>query len=150
MSGQSRNEPFDILLVEDNPGDVRLTQEAFKEAEPTISLHVTMDGNEALEFLFQRGKYEGVTYPDLVLLDLNLPKKDGHEVLKEIRDEEELTPVPILVLTSSETEEDVRESYELTANAYLTKSADPDEFASLMQSVADFWLRSAQLPPVPA
>ncbi|WP_436344007.1 response regulator [Natronorubrum sp. FCH18a] len=142
--------PVDILLVEDNPRDIRLTHEAFKEADLDTSLQAVRDGHEALEFLFQQGEYEAASYPDLVLLDLNLPRKDGHQVLKEIRDDSELSPLPVLVLTSSEAEEDIRESYELAANAYLTKPSNPDEFVSLAQAVANFWLKSVQLPPVSA
>ncbi len=140
-------EPADILLVEDNPGDVRLTKEAFEEGGISNTLHVATDGAEALDFLYQRGEYEDALRPDIILLDLNLPRMNGDEVLAEIDDDEDLSRIPIIVLTSSEAEEDVVRSYELRANAYLTKPVDPDEFIATVQSFKAFWLSVVRLPP---
>ncbi|PSP78902.1 two-component system response regulator [Halobacteriales archaeon QS_1_68_20] len=143
---EPQGEPADILLVEDNPGDVRLTREAFKEGGISNTLHVATDGAEALDFLHQRGKYEDAPRPDIVLLDLNLPRKNGDEVLAEINDDEDLSCMPVIVLTSSEAEEDVVRSYELQANAYLTKPVDPEEFIATVQSFKAFWLSVVRLP----
>lgn len=144
------SDTMEILLVEDNPGDVRLTEEAFKEANIEITLHIAMDGVEALELLSQEENSRASVYPDLILLDLNLPKKDGYEVLKEIRDDPELSHIPVIVLTSSEDNEDISKSYELAANAYLTKPTDPADFISIVKSIEQFWFHSVELPPVPA
>jgi len=132
-------EPIDVLLVEDNPGDVRLTREAFQDGRINNTLHVVTDGEEALEFLFRRGEYGDAPCPHLVLLDLNLPRIDGQEVLEEMRDDPELKRIPVVILTSSESEQDVVRSYELQANAYLTKPVDPDEFTDLVRSFEEFW-----------
>ena len=140
-------EPADILLVEDNPGDVRLTEEALREGQIANELHVTTDGIEALDFLHQRGEYADAPSPDIVLLDLNLPRKDGDEVLEEIRSEDDIDCLPVIILTSSEAEEDVVKSYELRANAFLTKPVDPSEFIDLVQSFQQFWLSVVRLPP---
>ncbi|WP_459190943.1 response regulator [Halosimplex sp. J119] len=139
--------PADILLVEDNPGDVRLTQEAFKEGQIHNTLHVVTDGVEATDFLYRRGDHADAPRPDVVLLDLNLPRKNGDEVLDEIRDDPELERLPVIVLTSSKAEEDVVQSYELQANAYLTKPVDPTEFIETVQSIQEFWLEVVRLPP---
>jgi CheY-like chemotaxis protein len=139
--------PADILLVEDNPGDVRLTEEAFQEGQIANTLHVVMDGIEALDFLHLRGEYEDVPCPDIILLDLNLPRKDGEEVLREINDDPDLSRIPVVILTSSEAQEDIVRSYELDANAYLTKPVDPEEFIDTVQSLQQFWLSVIQLPP---
>ncbi len=139
--------PADILLVEDNPGDVRLTQEAFEEGGISNTLHVATDGVEALDFLHQRGDHEDAPRPDIVLLDLNLPRKNGEEVLEEINDDPDLACIPVIVLTSSRAEEDVVQSYELRANAFLTKPVDPDEFIEVVQSFQAFWLSVVRLPP---
>ncbi|QLG60956.1 response regulator [Halorarum salinum] len=147
MSDSLDGEPIDILLVEDNPGDVRLTEEAFAEARLNNTLHVATDGAEALDFLHRRGDHESAPRPALVLLDLNLPKVDGLEVLEEIRDAPDLTSIPVIVLTSSEAEEDVVRSYELHTNAYLTKPISPDEFVDLVRSFEDFWFTLVRLPP---
>lgn len=138
--------PADILLVEDNPGDVRLTREAFKEGQIRNTLHVTTDGMEALEFLHQRGEYADAPKPDIVLLDLNLPRKDGDEVLAEIRADPDLKHLPVIILTSSSAEEDVVRSYELQANAYLTKPVNPMEFIEAVRSFQEFWLSFVRLP----
>jgi chemotaxis family two-component system response regulator Rcp1 len=142
-------EPVDILLVEDNPGDVRLTQEAFAEARINNDLHVVNDGEAALQFMEQREEYADAPRPDLVLLDLNLPKVDGLEVLEQVKNDESLRRIPIVVLTSSEAEEDIVQSYEQHTNAYLTKPIDPGEFVDVIQSFEEFWLTLVQLPPDP-
>ncbi|ELY58932.1 response regulator [Natronolimnohabitans innermongolicus] len=146
-SRQFRPEPAQILLVEDNPGDVRLTEEAFKQGRIENDLHVVSDGNEALEFLYQRGQYEDVPRPDLILLDLNLPRKDGEDVLEELKGDSELRSIPVIVLTSSRAEEDVVRSYELHANAYLTKPVDPDDFIETVRAFEKFWFSVVRLPP---
>jgi len=140
-------EPAHILLVEDNPGDVRLTREAFDEGNISNTLHVTTDGVEAMDFLEKRGEYADAPRPDIVLLDLNLPRKDGGTVLAEIRDDPDLEQLPVVVLTSSEAEEDVAKSYELNANAFLTKPVDPEAFIEAVQSFQSFWLSVVRLPP---
>ncbi len=137
----------DILLVEDNPGDVRLTQEAFEEGGISNTLHVATDGVEALDFLYRRGDHADAPRPDIILLDLNLPRKNGEEVLEEINDDPDLACIPVIVLTSSRAEEDVVQSYELQANAFLTKPVDPDEFIDVVQSFQAFWLSVVRLPP---
>jgi chemotaxis family two-component system response regulator Rcp1 len=149
MIEHSAGEPVDILLVEDNPGDVRLTQEAFAEARINNDLHVVNDGEAALEFIEQRADYADAPRPDLVLLDLNLPKVDGLEVLEQVKNDETLRTIPIVVLTSSEAEEDIVQSYEQHTNAYLTKPIDPGEFVDVIRSFEEFWLTLVQLPPSP-
>jgi CheY-like chemotaxis protein len=145
LSGESA----DILLVEDNPGDIRLTREAFEESHIANTLHVVTDGVEALDFLYRRGEYEHAPTPDIVLLDLNLPRKNGEEVLEAINEEiPDLSAIPVIVLTSSEAEEDVARSYELQANAYLTKPVDPVEFIETVKRFKEFWLDVVRLPPV--
>ncbi|WP_224269563.1 response regulator [Haloprofundus salinisoli] len=138
--------PAEILLVEDNPGDVRLTEEAFKEGQIENKLHVVTDGVEALDFLFKRGEYADAPCPDIVLLDLNLPRKNGDEVLEEIRSDADLAKVPVIILTSSGAESDVAKSYELHANAYLTKPVNPVEFVETIRSFNSFWLSIVRLP----
>ena len=139
-------EPADILLVEDNPGDVRLTQEAFKEGQIQNRLHVVTDGVEAMSFLNQSGDFADAPRPDIILLDLNLPRKNGDEVLEEIREDPILRPIPVIVLTSSQAEEDVVKSYNLCANAYLTKPVDPDRFTAVVRTFEEFWLSVVRLP----
>jgi CheY-like chemotaxis protein len=150
MTEHREGEPIDILLVEDNPGDVRLTEEAFKEGYINNELHVVWDGEEALDFLFRRGDYQDAPCPNIVLLDLNLPKIDGHEVLEEIRNDDDLNRLPVVVLTSSDAQEDVVESYELNSNAYLTKPVTPDDFVDLVETFEEFWFTMVRLPPKPA
>lgn len=140
-------DPADILLVEDNPGDVRLTEEAFKDGQIANTLHVVRDGIEAVEFLFQEGEYADAPVPDLVLLDLNLPRMNGHEVMEELEESPALRCIPIIVLTSSDTTEDIARSYDLCANAYLTKPVDPDEFVETIRSFERFWFEIVRLPP---
>lgn len=142
----SESEQADILLVEDNPGDVRLTREAFEEGHICNTLHVVTDGVEALDFLHRRGSYADAPRPDVVLLDLNLPRKNGDEVLEEVTDDPELSSIPVIILTSSEAEEDIVRSYELQANAYLTKPVDPEEFIDTVRTFQAFWLSVVRLP----
>ena len=144
---ESASEPADILLVEDNPGDVRLTEEAFAEGQICNTLHVATDGVDAMAFLRKEGEFADVPCPDIVLLDLNLPRKGGREVLAEIRADEALKHLPVVVLTSSEAEEDVVKSYELQANAYLTKPVDPEAFIETVRSLQEFWFSVVRLPP---
>ncbi len=136
-----------ILLVEDNPGDVRLTQEILKDAKVANKLYVVKDGVEALAFLRGSGKYAGSRPPDLILLDLNLPKKDGREVLSEIKADERLKRIPVVVLTVSKSEEDVLKSYNLHANCYITKPVNLEQFVSVVRSIENFWLTIVKLPP---
>jgi two-component system, chemotaxis family, response regulator Rcp1 len=137
----------EILLVEDNPGDVRLTQEALKDAKLINHLHVARDGVEAMEFLRREGTNGDAPRPDLILLDLNLPKKDGREVLAEVKADERLKRIPVVVLTSSQSEEDLLRAYGLHANCYVTKPVDFDRFAEVVRSIEDFWFGIVKLPP---
>jgi chemotaxis family two-component system response regulator Rcp1 len=137
--------PIEILLVEDNPGDVRLTREALKDAKVRNSLHVAIDGVEALAFLRKQGKYATVPRPDLILLDLNLPKKNGREVLEEIKQDNALSHIPIVILTTSQAELDIVESYRLHANAYVTKPVDLEQFLKVVGSIEEFWLEIVKL-----
>jgi len=135
-----------VLLVEDSPGDVRLTQEAFREANRAIDLHVAVDGIEAMAFLRREGEHAEAPRPDLVLLDLNLPKMDGREVLAHIKEDEELKTIPTVILTTSIAHEDIAKSYQLQANCYLSKPVQLDQFESLVRSINDFWLTRVKLP----
>jgi len=146
MNEQERTTPVEILLVEDNPGDVRLTQEALKESKVTNNLSVAEDGVEALAFLKREGKYADAPRPDLLLLDLNLPKKDGRELLEEIKVEENLRRIPVVVLTTSKAEEDIIRMYDQHANCYITKPIDFDQFIAVIKSIEDFWLTIVKLP----
>ena len=138
--------PIHVLLVEDSPGDVRLTQEAFREADPSILLHVAYDGADAMAFLKREGTHARSPRPDLILLDLNLPKMDGREVLGLIKDDESLKRIPTVILTTSHAESDVMTSYQLQANCYLNKPVELDAFESLVRSINDFWLNKVKLP----
>ncbi len=138
--------PIDVLLVEDSPGDVRLTQEAFREANGTINLHVAVDGVEAMAFLKREGAHVSAPRPDLILLDLNLPKMDGREVLVHIKDDTSLRSIPTVILTTSEAEADIVKSYQLQANCYLSKPVQLDEFENLVRTINDFWLTKVKLP----
>jgi chemotaxis family two-component system response regulator Rcp1 len=138
---------IEILLVEDNPGDVRLIQEALKENKVRNRLHVAKDGVEALDFLRHKGAFADAPRPDLVLLDLNLPKKDGREVLSDIKGDPDLKRIPVVVLTTSDDEHDVLESYNLHANAYVTKPLDLDQFLKIVRQIEGFWLTVVRLPP---
>jgi len=138
--------PIKVLLVEDNPGDVRLTQEAFREANMSISLYVATDGVEAMAFLRRQGNHQGAPRPDFILLDLNLPKMDGREVLANIKADESLKTIPTIVLTTSEAEADIVKSYQLQANCYLSKPVQLEAFQSIVKSINDFWLTRVKLP----
>jgi CheY-like chemotaxis protein len=138
--------PIEVLLVEDSPGDVRLTQEAFREANQTIRLHVAADGVEAMAFLNREGAHLHAPRPDLILLDLNLPKMDGREVLAHIKEDAGLKTIPTVILTTSEAEEDIARSYQLQANCYLSKPVQLDAFEGLVKSINDFWLTKVKLP----
>ena len=141
------NRPVEILLVEDNPGDERLTREALKEGKVYSNLHWVKDGVEAMEFLRRQGKYQGVPRPDIILLDLNLPKKDGREVLHDIKNDDALKRIPVVVLTTSKAEEDVLRTYNLHANCYVTKPVDLEKFIVVVKSIDVFWLTVVTLPP---
>ena len=138
--------PIEILLVEDNPGDVRLTKEALHEGKVYSNLHSVRDGVEALEFLRREGAHRNAPRPDIILLDLNLPKKDGREVLAAIKSDERLMQIPVVVLTTSSAEEDVYRSYKLHANCYVTKPVDLDKFLQVVKSIDSFWLTVVTLP----
>ena len=143
----SDNKPLDILLVEDNPADVRLTQEAFRDGKIRNNLLAVKDGVEALEFLRRRGRYADAVRPDLILLDLNLPRKDGREVLAEIKSDPALRRIPVVVLTTSRAEMDIVKSYNLHANCYIVKPVDLDQFVGVVKSIDNFWLTAVTLPP---
>ena len=136
----------EILLVEDNPGDVRLTQEALKETKLVNKLHVVGDGEEAIAFLRKQNKHANAQQPDLILLDLNLPKKDGREVLAEIKNDPDLQRIPVVVLTTSKSEQEVLKAYNLHANCFVTKPIDLDQFMHVVKSIEDFWLSIVRLP----
>jgi CheY-like chemotaxis protein len=136
----------EILLVEDNPGDVRLTIEALKEGHFCNKLSVVKDGVEALAYLRRKGQYATVVQPDLILLDLNLPRKDGREVLAEIKNDPRLKRIPVVILTTSEAEADVLKSYDLQANCYITKPVDLEQFIKVIRAIEDFWLALVRLP----
>ena len=138
---------IEILLVEDNPGDVRLTQEALIESKIYNNLNVVMDGEEALRYLRAEGKYSARTIPDLVLLDLNLPKMDGREVLAAIKQDDSLKRIPVVILTTSRAETDILKSYDLHANCYITKPVDLDQFITVVKAIEDFWMTIVKLPP---
>jgi CheY-like chemotaxis protein len=141
--------PIEVLLVEDNPGDVRLTREAFKDAKVHLNLHVASDGAEAMAFLGREGKRWDAPRPDLILLDLNLPRKDGREVLKEIKMTSSLQSIPVVVLTTSASEEDILQSYLIHANCYITKPVDLGGFLKVVRSIDTFWLSIVKLPHAP-
>jgi len=146
MNNKKIFKSVEILLIEDNPGDVRLTQEVLKDFKMHNRLHVVKDGEEALEFLHREGKYVDVALPDLILLDLNLPKKDGREVLAQVKTDIVLKHIPVVVLTTSSTEQDVSKAYDLNANCYITKPVDLDKFIIVIKSIEDFWLTIVKLP----
>jgi two-component system, chemotaxis family, response regulator Rcp1 len=138
--------PIEVLLVEDSPGDVRLTREAFKDAKVLINLNVASDGVEAMAFLNREGKYANAPRPDLILLDLNLPKKDGREVLAELKESPALKSIPVVILTTSASEADIHGSYQHHANCYITKPVDLDGFLKVVRSIDSFWLTVVKLP----
>ncbi len=147
MINKMDDKPIDLLLVEDNPGDVRLTREALKEAKVRNSLYVVGDGVEATAFLHKEGKYADAPRPDLILLDLNLPKKNGRELLAEIKQDPDLKCIPVVILTSSSSEEDIIRSYNLHANCYITKPVNLERFLDVVKSIDNFWLSVVTLPP---
>lgn len=138
---------IDVLLVEDSPGDVRLTREAFKRAKVHVNLHVAPDGIAAMAFLAREGDHADAPRPDLILLDLNLPKKDGREVLKEIKESPELKSIPVVILTTSASEADILRTYQLHANCYITKPVGLNGFLEVVRSIDGFWLTVVKLPP---
>jgi two-component system, chemotaxis family, response regulator Rcp1 len=138
--------PIDILLVEDNPGDVRLTREALRDGKVQNNLHVVDDGVEAMAFLRREGRYTDAPRPDIVFLDLNLPKKNGREVLAEIKSDPELMRIPVVVLTTSKDEQDVLKAYEYHANCYITKPVDLEQFLTVVKSIEEFWFTVVRLP----
>ena len=144
--GRTNGKAIEILLVEDNPGDVTLTTEALEDSKIVNNLHVAEDGEEAIEFLRQQGQFANSPRPDLILLDLNLPKKDGREVLQEIKADDSLKSVPVVVLSMSSAEEDILKSYNLHANCYINKPVDLHEFAKVVSSIEDFWFTIVKLP----
>ncbi|MCL6465965.1 MAG: response regulator [candidate division WOR-3 bacterium] len=146
MTKGENGTPVEILLVEDNPGDVRLTQEALREAKVRNNLHVVSDGEEALKFLYRRDGYSDAPRPDIILLDLNLPKKNGQEVLAEIKADPGLRRIPVVILTTSKADEDILKSYDLHANCYVTKPVDFEQFIRVIQSIQEFWLTVVKLP----
>jgi len=139
--------PIEVLLVEDNPGDARLTRIALEDSKISINLNVVEDGVEAMAFLRRQEKYAQVPHPHIVLLDLNLPKKDGREVLAEIKSDENLKRIPVVVLTTSQAQEDVVKAYNLSANCYITKPVDFDQFVKIVRCIEDFWFVIVKLPP---
>ena len=145
-AGADDTVPSEVLLVEDNPGDVRLTLEAFREANRAINLHVAADGVEAMAFLLRTGAQARAPRPDLILLDLNLPKMDGREVLAHIKNDPSLKLIPTVILTTSDADADILKSYQLQANCYLTKPVQLEAFEALVQNITDFWLTTVRLP----
>jgi CheY-like chemotaxis protein len=146
MNNGRYGSPIEVLLVEDNPGDVRLTKEALKEGKVQVNLSVAVDGLEAMAFLRKEDKYTDAPTPDLILLDLNLPKKDGREVLADIKEDNNLKLIPVVVLTTSDAEQDIMRTYELHVNCYITKPVDYDQFIKVVKSIEDFWLTIVKLP----
>jgi len=147
MTINSKIKPIEILLVEDNPGDIRLTQEALKDAKIINNVNLAKDGVEAISFLRREGKYAGVVRPDLILLDLNLPKKNGLEVLEEIKSDLDLKRIPVVILSVSKLEEDIIKTYNNYANCYIIKPVDLNQFLEVIKSIEDFWLTIVKLPP---
>jgi len=139
---------IEILLVEDNPGDIELTREAFNDSKIRNNIHAVGDGEEALDFLYRRGAHADAVRPDVILLDLNLPRKDGKEVLATVKNDPSLSKIPVVILTSSEAEKDIVKSYQLHANCYITKPVNIETFMEVVHSVEEFWLGVVKLPPV--
>lgn len=146
MNNRIIEEAITILLVEDNPADVRLTCEVFREGKIRNNLYIVEDGVEAINFLMQKEKYCDVPKPDLILLDLNLPKKDGRQLLEEIKNDKSLSQIPVMVLTSSRAEEDIMKTYDLRANCYITKPFDFEQFIAIARSIEDFWFSIVRMP----
>ncbi len=146
MQGNQNSRAVDLLLVEDNPGDIRLTEEALKDGPVKVNLSVAKDGVEAVDFLMRRGEFKDAPRPDLILLDLNLPRKNGREVLLEIKANPSLRQIPVVVMTTSRSEQDIERAYELNANCYITKPIELEDFLGVVHSIEDFWLTKAMLP----
>ena len=146
MSNFTKSRPIDILLVEDNPGDIRLTQEAFKDGKIKNDLNVVMDGEEAIYYLKKTGQYSNASTPDIILLDLNLPKKDGREVLAEIKNDPLLKCIPVIILTTSSAQSDILNTYSHHANCYIMKPVDFNQFITVIRTIEDFWLTIVKLP----
>lgn len=144
---KNNGQPIEILMVEDNPSDVRLTKEAFKDAKVRNRMHVAVDGEDAMGFLRRAGRHSEAPRPDLILLDLNLPKKNGREVLAEIKADSDLKRIPVVILTTSDDEKDIMAAYDLHVNAYVRKPVDLDQFIKIVEAVEDFWLTVVKLPP---
>jgi CheY-like chemotaxis protein len=142
---RQRGEPLEILLIEDNPGDVRLTREALRDARVTNNLSVVGDGVDALAYLRRQNQFEDAVRPDLILLDLNLPRKGGHEVLGEIKEDSSLKHIPVVILTTSQADQDILTSYRLRANAFVTKPVDLEQFLKVIRSIEEFWLEIVRL-----
>jgi two-component system, chemotaxis family, response regulator Rcp1 len=149
INGPTAGRPLEVLLVEDNPGDVRLTVEGLKEGKLRNNLHVAKDGVEAMAFLRREGEYADAVRPDLILLDLNLPRMDGREVLTAIKSDASLKTIPVVILTTSRAEQDVLRSYELQANCYITKPVDLEQFITVVKAIEDFWFTIVTLPHHP-
>ena len=149
MNRSELGRPVEILLVEDNPGDAELTAEALRHGKVFNQMHVVEDGEAAMAFLRHQEQYASVPRPDVVLLDLNLPRKDGREVLAEIKADDELKQIPVIVLTTSEAEEDILRAYNLAVNCYITKPVDLDQFIKVVRAIEDFWFTVVKLPPSP-
>jgi len=147
MTSERIGRPIQILMVEDNPDDMELTMEALKDAKVGNILKIVKDGEEALAYLRGEGQYKGSLRPDLILLDLNMPRKDGREVLKEIKNDPSLRRIPVVILTTSQAEEDIINTYDLHANCYITKPVDFTQFLKVVRSIEDFWLTVVKLPP---
>jgi two-component system response regulator len=147
VNNQPRIMPIEVLLVEDNPGDAELTRIALQDSKISINLNVVEDGVEAMAFLRKQNNYAKKPHPDIVLLDLNLPRKDGREVLAEIKSDNKLKRIPVVVLTTSQSEEDILKAYNLAANCYITKPVDFDQFVKIVQSIENFWFAIVKLPP---
>jgi chemotaxis family two-component system response regulator Rcp1 len=147
MNANAMVRPIEILLVEDNPGDVRLTLEALKDGKVLNRLHVVEDGVAALDFLYRRDPYSGAPRPDLVLLDLNLPRRNGREILAQIKTDGALKTIPVVILTSSQADEDIARAYELHANCYISKPVGFEQFTVIVRSIESFWLTIVNLPP---
>ena len=147
MSTAATGRPVEILLVEDNPGDVCLTRETLKDSKLLNHMSVVNDGVEAMAFLHHEGKYIHAIRPDLILLDLNLPRKDGREVLAEVKTDEQLRRIPVVVLTTSSAEQDIVKTYDLHANCYITKPVNLDQFSSVVKAIEEFWFTIVKLPP---
>ena len=147
MTTETALKPVEILMVEDNPADVRLAMEALKESKLLNTVSVVEDGVEAMAFLRREGKYAGAARPDAILLDLNLPRKDGREVLAEIKADERLKRIPVVVLTTSQAEQDIVKAYDLSANCYITKPVNLDQFIAVVRAVGEFWFSIVRLPP---